>query len=192
MRKTFIISLITIFCLFHSNGQDSIPDQNIEPYKFKKTANNLKIRHLLLLDQAAIRLLCHPLFAQKTKDTLDFIYKTRLDSSIIRESYINDSTLVYIKDSYHWNINNELPQFTKYKLIKQLLKKRANLSYEEEKLINYWPFYSDPKHQYIDKFLHFQSFIYEEKHTQLIYEITYDENQKHSIQIKEIKSIPYM
>ncbi len=188
MKLKLILFLFASLTYCASYGQDSIPAKEINQYNFKSKSNDQRVKRFLIFNKQAISILCHPLIASEIQDSLKLFYGGELDSVRIKNDYQTDSTLVCIKESYCWNVNNELPQIKNYKLLKKLIKNKSKLTDDEEKLLNYWIFYSNPRKEKVEKFIHYQSIVNNEKYLQVKYEITFDVESNYKVDIKEIRN----
>ncbi|WP_430814641.1 hypothetical protein [Carboxylicivirga sp. RSCT41] len=186
--KLKLILFFFIFLSFNpSFGQDSNSTQEIDRYNLKNKSNDQRVRQFLTMNKQLIAFRCHPFVAPEIQDSLKQFYGI-IDSIRITNDYKTDSTIVCIKKSYCWEIDNDLPQISNYKMLKKLIKNKSKLTNDEKKLLEYWAFYSKPQNARIEKFIHYQSFTDTEKHMQVEYEITFDADLKYKVNIKKIKT----
>ncbi len=187
MKQILILFFFVSFIFHSAYAQDSISVQKIDHYYFKNKSNDQRVKQFLYRNKKLIGIICHPFIVTEIQDSLKLFYG-EIDSVRIKNNYKIDSTIVCIKKSYCWNINNDLPQISNYKLLKKLIKNKSKYTDDEEKLLEYWAFYSKPENARIEKFIHYQSFTNGENNMQVEYEITYDADLKYKVNINKIKT----
>ena len=111
---------------------------------------------------ALIRLRLYPTLNPNIIDSLNLMVALEIDS-----------TWVFVKNSYSWNIDNWPPQIYGLPILKLMFKKRKKWSEEDEKLYNYLVFLSKDYRRYIEKFVFFQNYKIESKIFQAQYECTF-------------------
>lgn len=103
-----------------------------------------RVKSKLKLNKRITDIICHPLINNLEFDGF------KLDSVELLKSEVS----IFLKNSFNWNVEAELPFIPRSSVIKALLKRIDHLTEDEWKILKYMEFYSQiADEKYIEKFI---------------------------------------
>ncbi len=186
--QVFILLHLIFYCstIFAQDPVIIEPTDRIPEIRTLTTIKRVdhKLNIILHMYKCLIEMRCHP--KMNTIGYEDFAIDSTDNISVTKSEVI-----IYIKNSFCWNIDSGLPKIPKASVIKSLLKRKEKITTEEWKILKYMEFYgqgSDKK--YVDKFEYYQEIEVNHKDKYNVqYELKYDCNEELKIVSKNIKKI---
>ncbi|WP_153638055.1 hypothetical protein [Prolixibacter sp. NT017] len=184
-----IIFIIILSLGYVAMGQNAKPIEGKNALVFKDYKHDRDLSVFLELNSQMISIRCNPKINANIIDSLNSKTTQIVDSSNVRIYFKSDSTWIHLKNSYSWNIHNELPKVPKKSLIRYIFKNQEKLTEEEKKILRYMIFYSNRNYEDIDKFSYYQNYEVESKLFQFRFDCHFDHENKPLIKLTEFKEI---
>lgn len=156
MKQVFLLIFLLSF-VHKSNGQTSTKRKEANIQLFKSEMYDIKLKRYLTLKNTMFNLMLYPTIEKQTIDTLLAIYNNQVDSTDIVSSLNSDSTCIYLKQSYHWNIKQDLPHQHGLSNLKFLFKDNTKYTEQDRELMNYLKFYSNPNDSLVERYVIYRS-----------------------------------
>ncbi|GET23326.1 hypothetical protein CLV93_103198 [Prolixibacter denitrificans] len=189
MIKKTIISIITLLIGLISFGQNTTSIQKKQALVFTDHKHDRELKIFLDINRQIISMSCNPKINENLIDSLNSKTSQIIDSSNVHIYLKSDSTWIYLKNSYSWNIHNELPKVPKTSVIKYIFKNQEKLTEKEKKLLHYMIFYSNRNYEDIDKFTYYQNYEVESRLFQFRFDCHFDDMNKPIIKLTGFKEI---
>ncbi len=164
---------------------DSLSLSIVTPIKFKTNKkDDAKLDAHLQFMNTLISIMCNPKvnpieYKDLKSDSTDLIELTK------------NQTFISIKNSYTWNIDEEVPQIPKTSVIKSLLKNKDKISNDEWKVLRFMEFYTDMfNYRLIESFVNTQEIIVNNQNEYKIsYLLKFNEHGKLLIENKNVEEL---
>lgn len=176
------LNSLILFLLVNYSFSQNISLDTTKTYSINAGNFDKEIEHKLKYYEYLIKLKCLSIRNTHVVDSIKAKTQLVIDSSSVYKFYSSDSTWIFLKESYSWNIHNELPEDKFFKTYRLALKDSNKLSEEDNKYLTYMVFYSDAinRENIVDYFKFYQNFKIDSVTYQFVYKCNF-KNKKEMI-----------